>query len=147
MLFKFPWFSCVLRPVVAYENLTFLQIHVAVNFDLDISTGTHFSFQTNSEVKYALPVVYAISLVILNFSDLHDKFCEACGEADMVEECLKLLQGLKMCTHNLSDTWVSPSLTERMKMTSRPPCLRTRQNGRDFKIRYGEVLLSQNHFR
>ncbi|XP_067030823.1 uncharacterized protein [Acropora muricata] len=61
--------------------------------------------QTNSEVKCALPVVYAISLVILNFSDLHDKFCEACGEAGMVEECLKLLQGLKMCTHALSDTW------------------------------------------
>ena len=70
-------------------------------------------------MKCATEVLYFISVVILNFSDLHDKFCEACGQAGMVEECLKLLQGLKMCTHDFSDTWVSPSVTERMQMMSR----------------------------
>ena len=47
----------------------------------------------------------------------------------MVEECLKLLRGLKMCTHELSDIWVSPSIMERMPITtSQLPCLCTRQN-------------------
>ena len=46
-------------------------------------------------------------MAILNFSDLHDNFCEACGEAGVVEECWELLRGLKTCTHNLSDIWVS----------------------------------------
>ncbi|KAK2566761.1 hypothetical protein P5673_009438 [Acropora cervicornis] len=65
-----------------------------------------FSFeeQTNSEVKWAVKVIYSISLAILNFSDLRDKFCEACGRAGVVKECLKLLEGLKMCTHDFSDT-------------------------------------------
>ena len=117
----------MVRPVVAYENLMFLQIHVAVNFHLDISTGANFLFfsQTNSEVKCALAVILPISRVILNFSDFHDKFCEACGEAGVVEECLKLLRSLKIATHDFSDIWVSPSITERMQMTSRPPCLYT----------------------
>ena len=44
MRLKFPGLSCVVRPVVAYKNLMFLQIHVAVNFDLDISTGTNSFF-------------------------------------------------------------------------------------------------------
>ena len=111
-------------------------IRVAVNFDVDISTGTiNCFFQTNSEVKCAVQVIYVISVAILNFSDRHDKFCEACGQAGLVEEYLKLLRGLKMCTHDFSDTWVSPSVTERMQMTSRPPCLHTLQNGGDFKIR------------
>ena len=96
-----------------------------------------FFFQTNSEVKCAVHVLYSIPRVILNFSDLHGKFCEACGQAGLVQECFKLLEGLKMCTDDFSDTRVSPAVTERMQMTSRPPCLRTRQNGRDFKIRYG----------
>ncbi|XP_015780019.1 PREDICTED: uncharacterized protein LOC107357901 [Acropora digitifera] len=61
--------------------------------------------QTNSEVNLATAEILAISAAILNFSDLHDKFCEACGEAGLVEECLKLLRGVKMCTHDFSDTW------------------------------------------
>ena len=88
-----------------------------------------------------MDVIYSIFRVILTFSDLHGKFCEACGQAGVVQECFKLLEGLKMCTDDLSDTRVSPSVTERKQMTSRPPCLRTLQNGRDFKIRYGKVLL------
>lgn len=91
--------------------------------------------QTNSQVKCAVQVIYVISVAILNFSDLHEKFCEACGQAGLVEEYLKLLRGLKMCTHDFSDTRVSPSVTECMQMTSRPPCLHTLQNGGDFKIR------------
>ncbi|XP_044170071.1 uncharacterized protein LOC122954105 [Acropora millepora] len=61
--------------------------------------------QTNSEVKWATAEILAISAAILNYSDVHDKFCEACGEAGLVEECFKLLGGVKMCTHDFSDTW------------------------------------------
>ncbi|XP_015753418.1 PREDICTED: uncharacterized protein LOC107333164 isoform X7 [Acropora digitifera] len=61
--------------------------------------------QKSSEVQWALEVLISIFDVISGFTDLHDKFCEACGEAGMVEECLKLLRGLKMCTHELSDIW------------------------------------------
>ncbi|XP_067030956.1 uncharacterized protein [Acropora muricata] len=61
--------------------------------------------QTKSEVQWALKVLISIFEAILSFTHLHDKFCEACGEAGMVEECLKLLRGLKMCTHEFSDIW------------------------------------------
>ena len=86
-----------------------LQTHVAVNFDLALSTiAIFFSFfQSNSEVKCALDVIVSICIAILNFSDFEYNFCEACGEAGVVKECLELLQGLKMCTHELSDKGVS----------------------------------------
>ena len=86
-----------------------LQTHLAVNFDLDLSTiASFFSFfQSNSEVKYALDVIGSIFIAILNFSDFQYNFCEACGEAGVVKECLKLLEGLKACTHDLSDKKVS----------------------------------------
>ena len=59
MLFKFQGFSCVVRPVVAYENLTFLQIYVAVNFDLDISTGTlFFPDKFRNEMRHGGIVLY-----------------------------------------------------------------------------------------
>ena len=86
-----------------------LQTHLAVNFDLDLSTiASFFSFfQSNSEVKYALDVIGSIFIAILNFSDFQYNFCEACGEAGVGKECLKLLEGLKACTHDLSDKKVS----------------------------------------
>ncbi|XP_067056443.1 uncharacterized protein [Acropora muricata] len=59
--------------------------------------------QSNSEVECALNVISSICIAILKFSDFRYKFCKASGEAGMVEECLKLLHGLKMCTHELSD--------------------------------------------
>ena len=112
----------MVRLVVAYENWMFLRIHVAVKFDLDISTVPNIFFlQSNSEVKCALKVIVSISIAIINFSDLHDNFCEACGEAGVVNECLRLLRGLKRGTHDLRDKWVSPSITERMQMTSQTP--------------------------
>ena len=86
-----------------------------------------FFFQSNFEVKCALAVTRSISGAILSFCYLHDTLCEACGEAGVVDECLKLLRRLKMSTHDLSDKWVSPSITERMQMTSRSPCLYSRQ--------------------
>ena len=46
----------------------------------------------------------------------------------MVDECLELLRRLQMSTHELSEKWVSQSITERLQMTSRSPCLCTRQN-------------------
>ena len=87
-----------------------LQTHLAVNFDLDLSTiASFFSFfQSNSEVKYALDVIGSIFIAILNFSDFQYNFCEACGEAGLVEVCLELLQGLKDV---LSDKWVSCQLS------------------------------------
>ncbi|KAK2565261.1 hypothetical protein P5673_011214 [Acropora cervicornis] len=62
--------------------------------------------QANSEVKWALEVIYSISVAILNFTDLHHKFCEACGEAGLVEECLKLMRSLKICTQDFTDNRV-----------------------------------------
>ncbi|XP_044170066.1 uncharacterized protein LOC122954100 [Acropora millepora] len=59
--------------------------------------------QSNSEVKYALDVIGSICIAILNFSDFQYNFCEACGEAGLVEVCLELLQGLKDV---LSDKWI-----------------------------------------
>ncbi|XP_015764482.1 PREDICTED: uncharacterized protein LOC107343429 [Acropora digitifera] len=61
------------------------------------------SLKANSEVKWALEVIYSISVAILNFTDLHRKFCEACGEAGLVEECLKLMRSLKICTNDFTD--------------------------------------------
>ena len=129
---KVPRFLMCGKPCNCYSTREFvvLTVHVAGNLDLDISTATiSFFFQTKSEVQWALKVLISIFEAILSFTDLHDKFCEACGEAGMVEECLKLLRGLKMCTHEFSDIWVSPAITERVQMTtSQPPCLCTRQN-------------------
>lgn len=59
--------------------------------------------KTNSEAKWALEVMYSISIAILNFTDLHDKFCEACGVAGTVTECLEILRSLKICTHDFRD--------------------------------------------
>ena len=72
-------------------------------------------------------MIISIFEAISGFTDLHDKFCEACGEAGLVEECLKLLRSLKIATHDFSDIWVSPSITECTQMTSRPPGLCIRQ--------------------
>lgn len=111
------------------QEFLFLQIHVVVNFDLDIFTATtNFFFQTNSKAQWALGLRISISTAISSFSDLHDQFCDACGEAGLVKECVKLLRSLKIGTDDFSDVWVSPSMTERMQMTSRPPCLCTQQN-------------------
>ena len=97
----------MVRLILVDENLMLLQIHLAVNFDLDLSTITNFFFQSNSEVECALNVIISICVAILNCSDLHDNFCEACGKAGVVKECLELLQGLMACTHDLSDKKVS----------------------------------------
>ena len=131
----------MVRPVVAYENLKFYRSMLQ---SILISTVTNFFFQSNSEVKCALRVTVSISVAILNFSDVHDNFCEACGKAGVVDECLKLLRGLKMCTHDLSDKWVSPSVTERMQMTSQTPCLCTRQNSDMVMVAmyFGKVITS-----
>ena len=98
----------MVRLILADENLMLLQIHLAVNFDLDLSTIAFFSFfQSNSEGECALNVIVSICIAILNFSDFQYKFCKACWEAGAVRECFKLLRGLKTCTHELSDKRVS----------------------------------------
>ncbi|XP_067030746.1 uncharacterized protein [Acropora muricata] len=61
--------------------------------------------QTNSKAQWALGVRISISAAISSFSDLHDQFCDACGEAGLVKECVKLLRSLKIGTHDFSDVW------------------------------------------
>ena len=99
----------MVRFIAADENLMLLQIHLAVKFDVDLSTIASFFlfFQSNSEVKCALNVIVSICVAILNFSDFQCSFCKACGEAGVVKECLKLLRGLQKGTHELSDKRVS----------------------------------------
>ena len=99
----------MVRLILVDENLILLQIHLAVNFDLDLSTISFFFlfFQSNSEVECALNVIVSIYRAILNFSDFQYIFCKACGKAGLVRECFELLRRLKTCTHELSDKWVS----------------------------------------
>ena len=54
MRLKFAGFSCVVRPVVAFENLMLLQIRVAENFDLDISAVTNFFFSDEFRAQLRL---------------------------------------------------------------------------------------------
>lgn len=59
--------------------------------------------QVNSEANWALEVMLTISIAILNFTDLHDAFCEVCGNAGLVKECLELLEQLKKGTPEFDD--------------------------------------------
>jgi len=43
------------------------------------------------------------SIAILNFSDLHDAFCEVCGNAGLVMEYVELSQQLKNCLPEFDD--------------------------------------------
>lgn len=65
-----------------------------------------FLSQVGSEAKWALEVMLSVSIAILNFTDLHDAFCEACGNAGLVRVCLDLLEQLKTCTPEYSDNKV-----------------------------------------
>ena len=47
-----------------------------------------------------------ISIAILNFTDLHDAFCEVCGNAGLVQEFLELLEQLKKSTPEFDDKTV-----------------------------------------
>ena len=60
----------------------------------------------DSAAKWALEVMLSISIAILNFTDLHDAFCESCGNAGLVKECLELLENLKACTPEFNDNQV-----------------------------------------
>ena len=51
--------------------------------------------QVNSEANWALEVILTTSIAILNFTDLHDAFCEVCGNAGLVKEYLELSEQLK----------------------------------------------------
>lgn len=39
-----------------------------------------------------------MAVAILNFTDFHDAFCVACGNAGLIREYLELLEQLKKCT-------------------------------------------------
>ena len=54
-----------------------------------------FLLQVNSETNWALEVMLTTSIAILNFTDLHDAFCEVCGNAGLVMEYLELSEQLK----------------------------------------------------
>ena len=54
----------------------------------------------------------SVSLAILNFTDLHDAFCEACGSAGLVELILGLLEQQKTCTPDFHKSQVCIRLNE-----------------------------------
>ena len=48
----------------------------------------------------------SVSISILNFTDLHDAFCEACGSVGLIELILGLLEQLKTCTPEFNKSQV-----------------------------------------
>lgn len=67
--------------------------------------------QENSDAKWAIEVMLSVSVAILNFTDFHDAFCEACGNAGLIREYLELLEQLKKCTPEFEDQTVGVLLT------------------------------------
>lgn len=77
-----------------------------------VKTENENPAEASSEAKWALEVMLSISIAILNFTDLHDAFCEACGSAGLVKECLELLEELKKSTPEFNDNQVLPKGAE-----------------------------------
>lgn len=77
--------------------------------------------QENSDAKWAIEVMLSVSVAILNFSDFHDAFCEACGNAGLIREYLELLEQLKMCTPEFEDQTVGVLLTSPFNFNSFTP--------------------------
>lgn len=59
--------------------------------------------EEHSDAKWAIEVMLSMSAAILNFTDFHDAFCEACGNAGLIREYLELLEQLKKCTPEFED--------------------------------------------
>lgn len=72
-----------------------------------------FLLQVNSEANWALEVMLTTSIAILNFTDLHDAFCEVCGNAGLVKEYLELSEQLKIGLPEFDDqkAWMTTHLT------------------------------------
>ena len=57
--------------------------------------------QEHSDAKWAIEVMLSMSAAILNFTDFHDAFCEACGNAGLIREYLELLEQLRSVRQSL----------------------------------------------
>ena len=57
-------------------------------------------------------------IAILNFTDLHDAFCEVCGDAGLVMECLELSEQLKKATPEFDEQKVCSSTRQLTKNIS-----------------------------
>ena len=77
--------------------------------------------QENSDAKWAIEVMLSVSVAILNFTDFHDAFCEACGNAGLIREYLELLEQLKKCTPEFEDQTVGVLLTSPYNSNSFTP--------------------------
>ena len=77
--------------------------------------------QENSDAKWAIEVMLSVSDAILNFTDFHDDFCEACGNAGLIREYLELLEQLKKCTPEFEDQTVGVLLTSPYNFNSFTP--------------------------
>ena len=77
--------------------------------------------QENSDAKWAIEVMLSVSVAILNFTDFHDAFCEACGNAGLIREYLELLEQLKKCTPEFEDQTVGVLLTSPYNFNSFTP--------------------------
>ena len=67
--------------------------------------------QGNSDAKWTVEVLLSVAVAILNFTDFHDAFCVACGNAGLIREYLELLKQLKKCTPEFEDHTVGVLLT------------------------------------
>lgn len=77
--------------------------------------------QENSDAKWAIEVMLSVSVATLNFTDFHDTFCEACGNAGLIREYLELLEQLKKCTPEFEDQTVGVLLTSPYNFNSFTP--------------------------
>ena len=77
--------------------------------------------QENSDAKWVIEVMLSVSVAILNFTDFHDAFCEACGNAGLIREYLELLEQLKKCTPEFEDQTVGVLLTSPYNFNSFTP--------------------------
>ena len=77
--------------------------------------------QENSDAKWAIEVMLSVSVAILNLTDFHDAFCEACGNAGLIREYLELLEQLKKCTPEFEDQTVGVLLTSPYNFNSFTP--------------------------
>ncbi|XP_078359598.1 uncharacterized protein LOC144644064 isoform X1 [Oculina patagonica] len=66
-------------------------------------SGDDKQAEVKSEANWALEVMLSISISILNLTDLHDAFCEVCGNVGLVKECLELSEQLKKGTPEFND--------------------------------------------
>ena len=79
--------------------------------------------QEHSDAKWAIEVMLSMSAAILNFTDFHDAFCEACGNAGLIREYLELLEQLRSVRQSLKiKRWEFYLLLSTLTLSLRGSC-------------------------